>query len=186
MSRLVIRIKLPPREPTPAPERPRLRKGALLLIAGAVAVALALVGIYMLRTEPAPAPASSNVAPPVNSQPAAPPAPETVEAQPVEAKPAAPPAPVSEVTPDVPQRALNTISGTIRVTIRAIVDKEGKVLDATVQERGASRYFARLALEASRKWTFAPSTSQEQRVTQIRFYFKRGGVTARASQSSSP
>lgn len=177
MSRLVIRIKLPPGEPPPAPDPPRLRKGALLLIAGAVAVALILVGMYLFRTEPTPAPAPSTVAPVVSDQPAPPPAPETVEPKPVEAPPSA----ISEVIPDVPQRALNTISGTIRVTIRAIVDKEGKVLDATVQEQGASRYFARLALEASRKWTFAPSPSQEQRVMQIRFYFRRAGVTARAS-----
>jgi len=85
------------------------------------------------------------------------------------------------VIPEVPQSALNTIRGTIRVTIRVIVDQEGKVVDASVQEQGASRYFARLALEASRKWTFAPSTSPEQRVMQVRFYFKRSGVTARAS-----
>lgn len=177
MSRLVIRIKLPSGEPPPAPDRPRLRKGALLLIAGAVALVLILVGIYMFRTEPSPAPTASKVAPAVSDEPA----PETVEPKPVEARPVAPPSPIGEVIPEVPQSALNTIRGTIRVTIRVIVDKEGKVLDATVQEAGASRYFARLALEASRKWTFAPSTSQDQRVMQVRFYFKRAGVTARAS-----
>ena len=178
MSRLVVRIKLPPREPPPAPERPPLRKGALLLIAGAVAVVLALVAIYTFRTGPAPAPVASNdVAPTVVDQPPPQPAPQKVEPQPVEAQPS----PINEVIPDVPRSALNTISGTIRVTIRASVDKEGKVLDASVQEQGASRYFARLALDAARKWTFAPSTSQQPRVMQIRFYFKRGGVTARSS-----
>jgi TonB family protein len=181
MSRLVIRIKLPPREPPQAPQQPRLRKGALLLIAGAVVVVLALVGIYIFRTEPAPAPAPSRVAPALSNQPAPQSPPATVESKPAEAKPVAPPSPVSEVIPDVPRSALNTISGTIRVTIRASVDKDGNVLDATVQEQGASRYFARLALDASRKWTFAPSPSQERRVMQIRFYFKRSGVTARAS-----
>jgi TonB family protein len=178
MSRLVIRIKLPPGAPPPAPDRPRLRKSALLLTAGALAVVLVLVGIYLLRTEPAPAPASSNVAPAINDQPA--PQPAAVE-QEVQEPPAAPPPQINEVIPDVPQSALNTIRGTIQVTIRVIVDQEGKVLDATVQEQGASRYFARLALEASRKWTFEPSTSQDKRVVQVRFYFKRGGVTARAS-----
>jgi len=178
MSRLVIRIKLPPGAPPPAPDRARLRKGALMLTVGAVAVVLAVVGIYTFRTEPTPAPAPSKV---VSNQPAPQPAVEIAEPKPVEAQPVAPPSPINEVIPDVPQSALNTIRGTIRVTIRAIVDKEGKVVDATVQEAGASRYFARLALEASRKWTFAPSASQDQRVMQVRFYFKRGGVTARAS-----
>jgi TonB family protein len=181
MSRLVIRIKLPPGEPPPAPDRTRLRKGALLLIAGAVAVVLIVVGIYMFRTEPTPAPVSSKAAPVVSDQPAPQPTPvKPVEPQ-VREQPAPPPSPTTEVTPDVPQSALNTIRGIIRVTIRVTVDKEGKVLDATVQEAGASRYFARLALEASRKWTFAPSTSQDRRVMQVRFYFKRSGVTARAS-----
>jgi TonB family protein len=181
MSRLVIRIKLPPGEPPPAPDRPRLRKSALVLSTGAIAVVLAVVGIYMFRSEPTPAPGPGKVAPAVSTQPAPQPAPAAVEPKPVEAQPAAPPSSFDEVIPEVPQSALNTIRGTIRVTIRVIVDEEGKVVDSTVQEAGASRYFARLALEASRKWTFAPSTSQDQRVMQVRFYFKRGGVTARAS-----
>jgi TonB family protein len=181
MSRLVIRIKLPPREPPPAPERSRLRKGALLSIVGAVAVVLAWLGFYVFRSEPTTTPAPSKVAPAVSDRPAPRPASETIEPKLIEAKPATPPSPVAEVIPDVPQSALNTIRGTIRVTIRAIVDKDGKVLEATVQEQGASRYFARLALDASRKWTFAPSASQDRRVMQIRFYFKRGGVTASAA-----
>jgi len=178
MSRLVIRIKLPPREPPPAPDRPRLRKGAVLLTAGAVAVVLAALGIYVFRAEPPPTPAPGKV---VIEQPAPAPAVETPGPKPVEAQPVAPASLINEVIPDVPQSALNTIRGTIRVTIRVTVDTEGKVVDAAVQEAGASRYFARLAREASMKWTFAPSTSQDPRVMQVRFYFKRGGVTARAS-----
>jgi len=182
MSRLIIRIKLPPGEPPPAPERPRLRKGALLLIAGSVAVALILIGIYMFRTEPTPAAPLSKVAPAVSDQPDPQPAAAVKPVEPqVREQPAPAPSSITEVIPDVPQSALNTIRGTIRVIVRVNVDKEGKVLDATVQEQGASRYFARLALETSRKWTFAPSTSQDQRVMQLRFYFKRSGVTARAS-----
>ena len=181
MPRLVIRIKLPPRDLPQAPAQRRSSRGALLLVAAVVVVLLIVVGISVFRTKPTPAPAPSTVAPAVSHQAAPQPAPATVEPKPVEAQPVAPPSPFDEVIPEVPQSALNTIRGTIRVTIRVIVDKEGKVVDSTVQEAGASRYFARLALEASRKWTFAPSTSPEQRVMQVRFYFKRSGVTARAS-----
>jgi TonB family protein len=177
MPRLVIRIKLPPRDLPQAPAQRRLSRGALLLVAAVVVVLLIVVGISVFRTEPTPAPAPSKVAPAVSIQPA----PATVEPKPVETQPVAPPSAFDEVIPEVPQNALNTIRGTIRVTIRVIVDKEGKVVDSTVQEAGASRYFARLALEASRKWTFAPTTSHDQRVMQVRFYFTRGGVTARAS-----
>jgi TonB family protein len=86
------------------------------------------------------------------------------------------------VIPDVPRTALNTISGTIRVTIRVIVAKDGTVIAATADEPGPSRYFARLATEAAKQWTFGPSDSQEQRVKLVRFYFKRAGVTARAAE----
>jgi TonB family protein len=75
---------------------------------------------------------------------------------------------------------METIRGTIRVSVRVIVGKDGTVLVATAEEPGPSRYFARLALEASRKWTFAPQDSAEQRVTLVRFYFKRTGTTGHA------
>lgn len=75
---------------------------------------------------------------------------------------------------------METIRGTIRVSVRVIVGKDGTVLDATVDEPGPSRYFARLALEASRKWTFAPQDSAEPRVTLVKFYFKRTGTTGHA------
>jgi TonB family protein len=85
------------------------------------------------------------------------------------------------VIPDVSRSARDTIRGTIRVSIRVIVDKDGNVLAATADEPGPSRYFARLSLEAARKWTFAPIASEQQRVMLVRFYFKRSGTTARAS-----
>jgi len=171
MSRLVIRIKLPPREPPPAPEQPRLRKGALLSIVGVVVIALAAIGIYMFKSEPAPAPVASTQSAPQLAEPIVEKVPEP---------PAAPPPRIEEVIPEVPQSALNTIRGTIQIIIRVTVDQDGKVLDATPEVNGPSRYFARLALEAAKKWTFAPTDSPERRTMRVRFYFKRSGVTARS------
>jgi TonB family protein len=131
----------------------------------------------MFRTEPTPAPVASQ-------SPVPEPAPREV-APVVETKPVEPPvepsSSVNEVVPDVPLSARQTISGTIRVSVRVIVAKDGTVIAATADEPGPSRYFERLSLEAARKWTFAPADSQKQRVMMLRFYFKRSGTTARAS-----
>lgn len=188
MSRLVIRIKLPPGEPPPqAPVRRRLGRGALLLMVGAVAVVLVLVGISMFRSEPTPAPVAAREPPKTQLEPPLPvPAPSEAAPAVSEQPPAkpeqvtAPSSPLNQVIPDVPRSALDTIRGTIRITIRVIVDRNGTVLAATADEPGPSRYFARLATEAARKWTFAPTDSAEQRVMLVRFSFTRSGVTGRA------
>jgi TonB family protein len=67
------------------------------------------------------------------------------------------------------------------VSVRVIVDKEGTVVVATADDPGPSRYFERLAIQASKKWAFAPTQSEEQRIILVRFNFTRAGTTARAS-----
>jgi TonB family protein len=66
------------------------------------------------------------------------------------------------------------------VSVRVIVDKEGRVVVAAANDPGPSRYFERLAVQASKKWTFAPTDSEEQRIMLLRFNFTRGGTRARA------
>lgn len=192
---LLIRVEIskgPPR----APVRRRLSRGTLLLILGAaVAVLLGWVAISMFRTEPTSAPAATDGAPNSESQSLAP-APEPSKVAPVvpQTKPAgaksveselqkqpdASPLIISEVIPDVPRSARETIRGTVRVSVRVIVDKEGTVLVATADDPGPSRYFERLAIQASKKWKFAPTDSGEQRIMLVRFNFRRAGTTARA------
>jgi TonB family protein len=184
--RLVVRVRLIPKGSPEPPVRRRVSRRALLLILGAVALVLGWVGISMFRTEPTPAPAATETTPSSQAQSAAP-APVSSEAAPAVSeqpppKPAAaPPAPINEVIPDVPRSARQTIRGTIRVSTRVIVDKDGTVLAATADEPGPSRYFERLAVEAAKKWTFPPADTAEQRIMLVRFYFKRTGTTARAS-----
>jgi TonB family protein len=95
--------------------------------------------------------------------------------------PDAPPSPVNEVIPTVPRSALDTIRGTIRVVIRVTLDKQGVVQAATADVPGPSRYFARLAVDASKKWTFTPANLEAQRTMLITYNFTRNGATARAN-----
>ena len=73
---------------------------------------------------------------------------------------------------------MSSIRGTIRVSVRTIVAKDRTVLLATTDDPGPSRYFERLAIEAAKKWTFAPSDSS-QRIMRVRFDFTRTATTAR-------
>lgn len=179
-SRLVIRVKLIPREAPPPRAKWRSSKSALLLTSGAVAAALlSWLGISTFKSDPV----RTEVAPVVAAAPK--PAPETTETGPVEPEvqqpPAAPTSAINEVIPDVPRSALNTIRGTVRVSVRVSVDKQGTVVDAAAEDRGPSRYFERLALEAAKKWTFTPAPSEERRMMRVRFNFTQAGASAHAS-----
>jgi TonB family protein len=63
-----------------------------------------------------------------------------------------------QVLPDVPQKALNGIRGTLKVGVRVRVDASGNVVEESFDPPGPSRYFARLALDASRRWKFTPAS----------------------------
>lgn len=192
--RLVIRAKILPAEQPQTPVSSHWRRRALPLIGAAIAVlVLGGIAVRVFRTDPPSPPARSAAetataaARPVKaasteekSADARSPEPPAAQSE-VRGEPDAPPSPVNEVIPDVPRSALETIRGTIRVSVRVIVDKEGAVLAATTEEPGPSRYFERQALEASKKWTFEPEEAEEQRRMLVRFNFTRAGVTAGAS-----
>ena len=81
-----------------------------------------------------------------------------------------------KVLPDVPQSARNTIRGTVRVSVKVVVDPSGNVTDATLVSPGPSRYFANLALQAARRWKFRSAESNGQQVSNewiLRFGFKK-------------
>jgi hypothetical protein len=171
--RLVIRVKFARDEPPPAPVRGRFNIRALFLILIPVIAVLSWWGISMLRTHPTsarPAKPAAVMAPPVAKvEPAATAAP----------KPAATaPSAVNEVIPNVSQSSRASIRGTIRVSVRMIVDPKGNVAAVTADDAGSSRYFTRLAVEASKKWTFAPTDSKQQRIASVKFAFSRDSTTA--------
>jgi TonB family protein len=164
-----------------------MSRSALLLMLAAVAALLIWFGISTF-SEPTSSPAAVEAV----QEPLPRPAAETTVASPAEVEarsvepevrqlPDAPPSAINEVIPDVPQSALATIRGTIRVSVRVNLDKQGAVVDAATVERGPSRYFERLAVEASKKWTFTPANSEQRRSMLVKFNFTRAGVTADAS-----
>ena len=88
-----------------------------------------------------------------------------------------------QVLPDVPQKARDTIRGTVRVGIKVSVDPSGKVTDATIDSPGSSRYFADLALRAARQWKFAPTGDAAGKWI-VRFDFSGDGARASAKRSA--
>jgi serine/threonine protein kinase len=86
-----------------------------------------------------------------------------------------------EEIPNVPRHIRDTIRGHIRVTVRVTADGSGNVVGETLENPGPSKYFARLATEAARKWKFAPAGNHDSRKWLLRFEFTRGGATGRAA-----
>jgi len=95
------------------------------------------------------------------------------------------PSVLHEEIPDVPLRARDTIHGRINIAIRVTVNKNGDVVGETLEKRGPSRYFARLASEAARKWKFAATDDQASRKWLLRFEFSRDGATGHATMPRS-
>jgi TonB family protein len=82
---------------------------------------------------------------------------------------------LEQVLPDVPRSAQNTIEGRVKVSVQVSVDSSGKVSDATLASAGPSKYFAKLALAAARRWKFTPPQVDGQPVASewvLRFQFK--------------
>jgi TonB family protein len=95
------------------------------------------------------------------------------------------PSVVHEEIPDVPRSARDTIHGHIKVAVRVKVDGSGNVVGQTLENPGPSKYFARLATEAARKWKFAAADAQQPREWLLRFEFTRGGATGHATAPES-
>lgn len=90
---------------------------------------------------------------------------------------------VARVMPEVPREILGTIRGLIVVKVRVRVDPSGSVVDATLDSRGGSRYFDRVALEAARRWRFQPadrSGDGVERARLLRFQCQVDGCQALA------
>ncbi len=94
---------------------------------------------------------------------------------------------VHRVLPDVPQTARDTIRGKVRVSVRVRVDPSGSVVGAELDSPGPSKYFAKLALQAARNWTFRPAKVDGRNVSSdwiLRFEFEKTGTQAIAVRAA--
>jgi TonB family protein len=71
---------------------------------------------------------------------------------------------LNQVLPEVSPKARGSIRGKVRLSIRVHVDPSGAVTAAAIDTAGPSKFFADLALQASRKWDFAPTKAQGRNV----------------------
>jgi eukaryotic-like serine/threonine-protein kinase len=152
-------------------------------------------------TQPSPPPASPKPEPApkpvahVNAPRAKAPDPEPFAAKKPAAPSAASPSPRPAVTspastpargqvthkamPEVSQRALETIRGKVRVSVKVNVDASGKVTNAAFETPGPSKYFSDAAIHAAKNWTFAPPNSNGEKVPSewlLRFEFAPAGT----------
>ncbi|MFZ3343515.1 MAG: TonB family protein [Terriglobales bacterium] len=88
---------------------------------------------------------------------------------------------VERAMPQVSPSARRTISGKIKVRVRVDVDAAGNVTEAKLKTPGPSKYFARLSLEAARRWKFAPAPDGDRRTWTLLFAFTRARTEASAA-----
>jgi hypothetical protein len=167
---------------TPSPAAARREPDSLVnplprWLVPAAAVGLVLLAVWagsrMLRSHgDAPRPVANPIASPQTSAPQA--APSSVTAQ------SAPSPVVHQEIPVVSRGAHDSIRGQIKVAVRVTVDRGGNVVAENLEVHGSSRYFARLATEAAKKWKFAPADNSYPREWLVQFEFSHGGVTGQA------
>jgi hypothetical protein len=162
---------------THTPDPPALHNPQPRWLVPTAAVGLVLLAVWggsrMLRSHAGPVrPIPDSIASEQTSAPAA--AQSSVTAQ------SATSPVVHEEMPAVSHSARDSIRGQIKVAVRVTVDRAGNVVAENLEVHGSSRYFARLATEAAREWTFAPSDTQSAREWLVEFEFSRNGVIGHA------
>jgi TonB family protein len=127
--------------------------------------------------------AHANAQPSVATTPQSPPAvspPAAVE-NPKASTAASLPTVLHQEIPDVSRTARESIRGVINVAVRVTVDRSGNVVAAALDNRASGKYFAHAAVDAAKKWKFAPAADQASRAWLLRFEFTRAGTTANAA-----
>jgi TonB family protein len=183
--------KLPKIQLPKLPRFPKFPKLQMLKPAGNWAYAVGMIAIIgiailvasMLRPKSESKPGSASAAPPVIVKKPSPnpEKPRTARAS-VASNPANSAEIVRQTMPEVSERALRTIHGKVRVTVRLHVDSSGNVARAEFVSSGPSRYFAGRALEAAHDWKFV--ANNRAGVWTLQFVFERGGASVYPKQVS--
>jgi serine/threonine protein kinase len=143
---------------------------------GIITLLVVWTGVHLIHTH-------ANVQQTASITPQSPPAvslPAVVE-NPKASIAASPPTVLHQEIPDVSRSARATIRGVIKIAVRVIVDRSGNVFAATLDSRASSKYFARAAMDAAKKWQFAQDADQPSRVWLLHFEFTRAGTTAHSA-----
>ncbi len=148
-----------------------------LIPAAAVALILLIAiwaGVRALRNHPgsAPPPARASSSAPQHTESAVSPAPA--------ASAPATPGVLHEEMPVISRSARESIRGQIKVAVRVTVDRSGNVAAANLEVPGSSKYFARAATDAAKKWKFSPADAGTTREWLLQFEFSRNGATGHA------
>jgi TonB family protein len=146
------------------------------LAALAAAVLVVALGGWLMR-----APRTQPPAAVATVQPLAP----AENVQPVETPSAAIPAPkapvrggiLTQVLPDIPRKARNTINGKVTVNVKVSVDPSGSVQAATIEPPHSSRYFSELTVSAARRWKFQPEDAPQEWLLRFQVFRDRTTVT---------
>jgi hypothetical protein len=124
-----------------------------------------------------PAPAAANTAQTTPQQSA----PQTASSANSPASASAASAMIHQEIPVASRHALDSIHGQIKVEILVTVDRAGSVVAQNLENRASSRYFARLAGEAAKKWRFTPADTAAPRQWLLEFDFTRSGAAVQAA-----
>lgn len=92
---------------------------------------------------------------------------------------------LEQALPQVSAKALSTVTGTVRVVVKAHVDAAGQVASAELQEPGPSQYFADKAVQAAQRWVFSSPEMNGRSSSSdwlIRFEYTHDGVRAYPQQ----
>jgi TonB family protein len=173
------------------PSQPERRRPILAVLMALIAVLAIVAAVMYWRGKRPEVPAASAPAEtPGESTSAAPPplSPGSATAQPEPPEKVTTAGEVAHrVLPHVPQSALDTIAGTVKVRVRVEVNASGKVTSARFQSPGTSRYFARQAMNAAESWKFKPPMVDGQPTASawlLDFHFRRTLILASAQRLS--
>jgi serine/threonine protein kinase len=131
-----------------------------------------------VKVQPAATPTPAPAAAPAPAPPSTPEPKESASSQ----TPAAPGEILEQVMPTVTDHTKASLRGRFMVHVRVRVDPSGKVVDAKLDLRGPSAYFAKRSVEAARQWKFRPSDTGQEWV--LRFEFEKAGFKVTPSRVS--
>jgi TonB family protein len=185
-----VKARLEPARSLPVPASKSVKKAPAKLrvtaIVSAVLVLFAVIATLQLRshkTGPSLATETQRSEPASASFPPQSPVPGNPAPQGVGVKGAV----VERVMPDILPRGRASIHGQVNVGIRVTVDPAGAVSNATFDSPGASRYFAKQALEAAQQWKFKPAQVNGQAVPSVwtlQFHFTQTATEITAVEVS--